>query len=51
MALKNFNPITPGLRNLVLVDRSGLYKGRPVKALTENRSSSDPVSVSLAMVL
>ena len=35
MALKNFNPITPGLRSLVLVDRSGLYKGRPVKALTE----------------
>ncbi|UCH75509.1 MAG: 50S ribosomal protein L2 [Rhodospirillales bacterium] len=35
MALKNFNPITPSQRNLVLVDRSGLYKGGPIKALTE----------------
>ena len=35
MALRNFNPITPSQRNLVLVDRSGLYKGGPVKALTE----------------
>ncbi|MBL23112.1 MAG: 50S ribosomal protein L2 [Rhodospirillaceae bacterium] len=35
MALKNFNPITPGMRELVLVDRSDLYKGRPVKTLTE----------------
>ena len=38
MALKNFNPITPGLRNLVLVDRSGLWKGKPVKELTEGLS-------------
>ncbi|CCG07851.1 50S ribosomal protein L2 [Pararhodospirillum photometricum] len=35
MALKQFNPITPGTRGLVLVDRSELYKGKPVKALTE----------------
>jgi large subunit ribosomal protein L2 len=35
MALKNFNPITPGMRQLVLVDRSALYKGKPVKSLTE----------------
>jgi large subunit ribosomal protein L2 len=35
MALKNFNPITPGMRELVLVDRSDLYKGKPVKSLTE----------------
>jgi large subunit ribosomal protein L2 len=35
MALKNFNPITPSLRNLVLVDRSGLWKGKPVKELTQ----------------
>jgi len=35
MALKSFNPITPGLRTLVLVDRSGLWKGKPVKELTE----------------
>jgi len=35
MALKKFNPITPGRRGLVLVDRSGLWKGDPVKGLTE----------------
>lgn len=35
MALKKFNPITPSLRELVQVDRSGLWKGRPHKALTE----------------
>jgi large subunit ribosomal protein L2 len=35
MALKKFNPVTPGTRQLVLVDRKELYKGRPVKALTE----------------
>ncbi len=35
MALKTFKPMTPGQRNLVLVDRGHLWKGRPVKALTE----------------
>ena len=35
MALKKFNPSTPGLRQLVLVDRSALWKGKPVKKLTE----------------
>ncbi|MEI8145981.1 MAG: 50S ribosomal protein L2 [Alphaproteobacteria bacterium] len=40
MALKTFKPITPGLRQLVLVDRSDLYKGKPVKSLTEGLSSS-----------
>ena len=35
MALKKFNPTTPGQRNLVLVDKSDLYKGKPVKKLTE----------------
>ena len=39
MALKSFNPTTPGQRQLVIVDRSGLYKGKPVKALTEGLSS------------
>ena len=34
MALKTFNPSTPGLRQLAIVDRSELYKGKPVKALT-----------------
>lgn len=40
MALKTFKPITPGLRQLVLVDRSDLYKGKPVKSLTEGKSST-----------
>jgi len=35
MALKTFKPMTPGQRSLVLVDRSHLWKGGPVKALTE----------------
>jgi len=40
MALKHYNPITPSTRQLVLVDRSELYKGKPVKALTEGKSSA-----------
>jgi large subunit ribosomal protein L2 len=40
MALKSFKPVTPGLRQLVIVDRSGLYKGKPLKQLTEGKSSS-----------
>jgi large subunit ribosomal protein L2 len=39
MALKTFKPVTPSLRQLVIVDRSGLYKGKPVKTLTEGKSS------------
>ena len=35
MALKSFKPTTPGQRHLVLIDRSELWKGRPVKTLTE----------------
>ncbi len=35
MALKTYNPVTPGLRQVVQVDRSELWKGKPVKALTE----------------
>ncbi|MEM9049939.1 MAG: 50S ribosomal protein L2 [Pseudomonadota bacterium] len=35
MALKSFKPTTPGQRGLVLIDRSALWKGRPVKRLTE----------------
>src|SRR6201996_786107 len=37
MALKTFNPTTPGQRQLVMVDRSTLYKGKPLKALTEGK--------------
>ncbi|MBM3570541.1 MAG: 50S ribosomal protein L2 [Alphaproteobacteria bacterium] len=35
MALKSFQPATPSTRQLVLVDRSGLWRGRPLKDLTE----------------
>src|ERR1051326_5372989 len=37
MALKTYNPTTPGQRQLVMVDRSALYKGKPVKALTDGK--------------
>ncbi len=40
MALKTYKPVTPSQRQLVLVDRSALYKGKPVKALTEGKISS-----------
>ena len=39
MALKTFKPTTPSLRQLVIVDRSELYKGKPVKTLTEGKTS------------
>jgi large subunit ribosomal protein L2 len=39
MALRHFNPTSPGRRGLVLVDKSDLFKGKPVKALTEGMSS------------
>ncbi|MFT5005356.1 MAG: large subunit ribosomal protein L2 [Paracoccaceae bacterium] len=35
MALKSYKPTTPGQRGLVLIDRSELWKGRPVKSLVE----------------
>jgi large subunit ribosomal protein L2 len=40
MALKQFNPVTPSLRGTVLVSRKELWKGKPVKGLTEGKSSS-----------
>ena len=40
MALKTFKPVTPSLRQLVIVDRSELYKGKPVKTLTEGKTSN-----------
>ncbi|RUM21311.1 50S ribosomal protein L2 [Rhizobium vallis] len=40
MALKTFNPTTPSQRQLVIVDRSSLYKGKPVKTLTEGLTKS-----------
>jgi large subunit ribosomal protein L2 len=40
MALKTYKPVTPSQRQLVLVDRSALYKGKPVKQLTEGKNES-----------
>ena len=40
MALKNFKPITPSLRGTVLIDRSELWKGKPVKGLTVGKHST-----------
>ena len=40
MALKTYNPTTPSQRQLVIVDRAGLYKGKPLKELTEGSKST-----------
>ena len=37
MALKQYKPTSPARRGLVLVDKSSLWKGKPVKALTEGK--------------
>lgn len=38
MALKNVTPNTPGQRQLIKIDRSELWKGKPVKSLTQGSS-------------
>ena len=40
MALKTYKPTTPSQRQLVIVDRSGLYRGEPVKSLVEGQNST-----------
>jgi len=40
MALKKYKPTSPSQRQLVIVDRSGLYKGEPVKGLVEGKHST-----------
>jgi len=40
MALRTYNPTTPSQRQLVIVDRAGLYKGKPLKELTEGLNST-----------
>jgi large subunit ribosomal protein L2 len=40
MALKTYKPVTPAQRQLVLVDRSGLYRGDPVKTLVQGQKST-----------
>src|SRR5690554_5552070 len=40
MALKTYHPSTPSQRHLVIVDRSTLHKGSPLKSLTEGKSAT-----------
>jgi large subunit ribosomal protein L2 len=40
MALKQFKPVTPSLRGTVLIDRTDLWKGKPVKTLTEGKNKT-----------
>jgi large subunit ribosomal protein L2 len=40
MALKHYNPTTPSQRQLITVDRSDLWKGKPVKKLTKGLTKS-----------
>ncbi|MBL8906591.1 MAG: 50S ribosomal protein L2 [Rhizobiales bacterium] len=40
MALKTYNPTSAGQRHMVMVDRSQLWKGAPVKTLTEGMTKS-----------
>src|SRR6201999_3266479 len=37
MALKSYNPVTSSQRGLILVDKSSLWKGKPIKALVEGK--------------
>jgi len=40
MSLKTFKPYTKTTRGTVLVDRTGLWKGKPFKSLTQKKRSS-----------
>ena len=40
MALKNYNPTSPARRGLILIDRSSLFKGKPIKSLTVGLTKS-----------
>lgn len=37
MALRTYNPTSPGRRHLIQVDRSALWKGKPLKTLVEGK--------------
>lgn len=40
MALKTYRPTSPGIRHLVMVDRSALHKGAPIKVLVEGKQKT-----------
>ena len=46
MGLVTYNPTSPGRRFLITTDRSDLWKGKPVKTLTELRVQLDARPVS-----
>ena len=48
MVLKTYKPTSPGLRQLVIVDRSELYKGKPEKTLTVGLTK--PVVVTITVM-
>ena len=41
MALKTYNPTSPGRRHLIQVDKSTLWKGKPVKTLVEGKTKTE----------
>ena len=45
MALKQYRPMTNAQRQLVLIDRTGLHKGVPVKSLSVQNTTLDDVFV------
>ena len=40
MSLKSFKPYTKSTRGTILVDKSGLWKGKPYKPLTSVNNAS-----------
>ena len=40
MALKSFKPYTKSTRGTILIDRAGLWKGKPYKSLTFVKNAS-----------
>ena len=40
MALKSFKPYTKSTRGTILIDRAGLWKGKPYKTLTSEKNAS-----------
>ena len=50
MALKNYKPTSPARRGLILIDKSGLYKGKPVKSLTEESVRLEGVTIKVMLL-
>ena len=48
MALKQYRQTTNAQRQLVLIDRSGLHKGRPIKSLTEGQTKQSPAAAEVS---